>query len=181
MEELKKVVVSMKKAITEANTLKSNKRSGQLSILAERIFNDLEDRKNRPEYLGLIGPADKLLNYDMLDPQTMFGLLGDDFKSLYDALREGLNHKTTKLKAAQDHIEETLKKNHISYKQIREWTGPDAKTSRYQTSGGTIDLTISQVMSLYELNKRNQAKTHLYERTGGIIPAPRAGKLRIEE
>lgn len=181
MEELKKVVVSMKKAITEANTLKSNKRSGQLSILAERIFNDLEDRKNRPEYLGLIGPADKLLNYDMLDPQTMFGLLGDDFKSLYDALREGLNHKTTKLKAAQDHIEETLKKNHISYKQIREWTGPDAKTSRYQTSGGTIDLTISQVMSLYELNKRNQAKTHLYERTGGIIPAPRAGKLRIED
>lgn len=181
MEELKKVVVSMKKAITEANTLKSNKRSGQLSILAERIFNDLEDRKNRPEYLGLIGPADKLLNYDMLDPQTMFGLLGDDFKSLYDALREGLNHKTTKLKAAQDHIEETLKKNHISYKQIREWTGPDAKTSRYQTSGGTIDLTISQVMSLYELNKRNQAKTHLYERTGGIIPAPRAGRLRIED
>lgn len=181
MEELKKVVVSMKKAITEANTLKSNKRSGQLSILAERIFNDLEDRKNRPEYLGLIGPADKLLNYDMLDPQTMFGLLGDDFKSLYDALREGLNHKTTKLKAAQDYIEETLKKNHISYKQIREWTGPDAKTSRYQTSGGTIDLTISQVMSLYELNKRNQAKTHLYERTGGIIPAPRAGKLRIED
>lgn len=181
MEELKKVVVSMKKAITEANNLKSNKRSGQLSILAERIFNDLEDRKNRPEYLGLIGPADKLLNYDMLDPQTMFGLLGDDFKSLYDALREGLNHKTTKLKAAQDHIEETLKKNHISYKQIREWTGPDAKTSRYQTSGGTIDLTISQVMSLYELNKRNQAKTHLYERTGGIIPAPRAGKLRIED
>lgn len=181
MEELKKVVVSMKKAITEANTLKSNKRSGQLSILAERIFNDLEDRKNRPEYLGLIGPADKLLNYDMLDPQTMFGLLGDDFKSLYDALREGLNHKTTKLKAAQDYIEETLKKNHISYKQIREWTGPDAKTSRYQTSGGTINLTISQVMSLYELNKRNQAKTHLYERTGGIIPAPRAGKLRIED
>nr|WP_294022294.1 hypothetical protein [uncultured Lachnoclostridium sp.] len=157
MEELKKVVVSMKKAITEANTLKSNKRSGQLSILAERIFNDLEDRKNRPEYLGLIGPADKLLNYDMLDPQTMFGLLGDDFKSLYDALREGLNHKTTKLKAAQDYIEETLKKNHISYKQIREWTGPDAKTSRYQTSGGTIDLTISQVMNYSQVSRHGFA------------------------
>ena len=52
MEELKKVVLSMKKAITEANTLKSNKRSGQLSILAEGIFNDLQDRKNHSEYLG---------------------------------------------------------------------------------------------------------------------------------
>lgn len=181
MEELKKVVLSMKKAITEANTLKSNKHSGQLSLLAERIFKGMEDSRNRPEYQGLIGPADRLLNYNMLDPQTMFGLLGDDFKSLYDALREGLDKKTTKLKTAQDHIEEILKENSISYKQIREWTGPDAKTSRYQTSGGTIELTISQVMSLYELNKRNQARTHMYERTGGVIPAPRTGKLRIED
>lgn len=181
MEELKKVVLSMKKAITEANTLKSNKRSGQLSILADRIFKGMEDSRNRPEYQGLIGPADRLLNYNMLDPQTMFGLLGDDFKSLYDALREGLDKKTTKLKTAQDHIEGILKENSISYKQIREWTGPDAKTSRYQTSGGTIELTISQVMSLYELNKRNQARNHMYERTGGVIPAPRTGKLRIED
>lgn len=181
MEELKKVVLSMKKAITEANTLKSNKRSGQLSILADRIFKGMEDSRNRPEYQGLIGPADRLLNYNMLDPQTMFGLLGDDFKSLYDALREGLDKKTTKLKTAQDHIEGILKENSISYKQIREWTGPDAKTSRYQTSGGTIELTISQVMSLYELNKRNQARNHMYERTGGVIPDPRTGKLRIED
>lgn len=181
MEELKKVVLSMKKAITEANTLKSNKRSGQLSILADRIFKGMEDSRNRPEYQGLIGPADRLLNYNMLDPQTMFGLLGDDFESLYDALREGLDKKTTKLKTAQDHIKGILKENSISYKQIREWTGPDAKTSRYQTSGGTIELTISQVMSLYELNKRNQARNHMYERTGGVIPAPRTGKLRIED
>lgn len=181
MEELKKVVLSMKKAITEANTLKSNKRSGQLSILAEGIFNDLQDRKNHSEYLGVIGPADKMLNYDMLDAQTMFGKLGDNFKSLYNSLREGLDKKTIKLKNAQDHVEKLLRDNGISYKTLREWTGPEAKSGKYKTSGGTIELTISQVMSLYELNKRNQARTHMYERTGGIIPAPRAGKMRIED
>ena len=79
----------MKKAITEANTLKSNKRSGQLSILAEGIFNDLQDRKNHSEYLGVIGPADKMLNYNMLDAQTMFGKLGDNFKSLYNSFGKG--------------------------------------------------------------------------------------------
>ncbi|XBX09906.1 hypothetical protein QMP26_18760 [Enterocloster clostridioformis] len=181
MEELKKVVLSMKKAITEANTLKSNKRSGQLSILAEGIFNDLQDRKNHSEYLGVIGPADKMLNYDMLDAQTMFGKLGDNFKSLYNSLREGLDKKTIKLKNAQDHVEKLLRDNGISYKTLREWTGPEAKSGKYKTSGGTIELTISQVMSLYELNKRNQARTHMYERTGGIISAPRAGKMRIED
>lgn len=181
MEELKKVVLSMKKAITEANTLKSNKRSGQLSILAEGVFDDLQDRKNHSEYLGVIGPADKMLNYDMLDAQTMFGKLGDNFKSLYNSLREGLDKKTIKLKNAQDHVEKLLKDNGISYKTLREWTGPEAKPGKYKTSGGTIELTISQVMSLYELNKRNQARTHMYERTGGIISAPRAGKMRIED
>lgn len=181
MEELKKVVLSMKKAITEANTLKSNKRSGQLSILAEGIFNDLQDRKNHSEYLGVIGPADKMLNYDMLDAQTMFGKLGDNFKSLYNSLREGLDKKTIKLKNAQDHVEKLLRDNGISYKTLREWTGPEAKSGKYKTSGGTIELTISQVMSLYELNKRNQARTHMYERTGGIISAPSAGKMRIED
>lgn len=181
MEELKKVVLSMKKAITEANTLKSNKRSGQLSILAEGIFNDLQDRKNHSEYLGVIGPADKMLNYNMLDAQTMFVKLGDNFKSLYNSLREGLDKKTIKLKNAQDHVEKLLKDNGISYKMLREWTGPEAKLGKYKTSGGSIELTISQVMSLYELNKRNQARTHMYERTGGIISAPRAGKMRIED
>lgn len=181
MEELKKVVLSMKKAITEANTLKSNKRSGQLSILAEGIFNDLQDRKNHSEYLGVIGPADKMLNYDMLDAQTMFEKLGDNFKSLYNSLREGLDKKTIKLKNAQDHVEKLLRDNGISYKMLREWTGPEAKPTKYKTSGGSVDLTISQVMSLYELNKRNQARNHMYERAGGIIPAPRAGKMRIED
>lgn len=181
MEELKKVVLSMKKAITEANTLKSNKRSGQLSILANGVFNDLQNRKNHSEYLGVIGPADKMLNYDMLDAQTMFGKLGDNFKSLYNSLREGLDKKTIKLKNAQDHVEKLLKDHGISYKTLREWTGSEAKPSKYKTSGGTIELTISQVMSLYELNKRNQARTHMYERTGGIIPAPRVGKFRIED
>ena len=38
--------------------------------------------------------GDKLLNYEMLDPQTMFGKMGDNMKSTYDALRNGLDKKT---------------------------------------------------------------------------------------
>lgn len=73
MGELKKTVMAMKKAITEVNDLKSNKKSGELSILADGVFRDLEQRRNKVEYVGPAGMGDKLLNYDMLDPQTMFG------------------------------------------------------------------------------------------------------------
>lgn len=180
LEELKKVVVSMKKAITEANSLKSNRKSGQLSILAEGVFRDLGDRRNRQEYAMLVGGADKLLNYDMLDPQTMFGQMGDNVKSTYDSLRDGLNRKTVKLKIAQNYIEDILKENNVSFKDLREWTGKDAKPKRFKTSSGTIELTVSEVMSLYELNKRNQARGHMYDRNGGIKHAPRVSKLHFE-
>lgn len=182
MEELKKTVLSMKKAITEANSLLSNKKSGELSILAEGVFKDLKNRKNRTEYAGMfIGKADKMLNYDMLDPQTMFGQMGKNVKSTYDALREGINKKTLKLMIAQKHVQELLKENNISYKDLREWSGAEAKPIKFQTSGGEVELTVSQVMSLYELNKRPQARPHMYDRTGGIKPAPRMGKLRTED
>ena len=126
----------------------------------------------------LVGGADKLLNYDMLDPQTMFGQMGDNVKSTYDSLRDGLNRKTVKLKIAQNYIEDLLKENNISFKDLREWTGKDAKPKRFKTSSGTIELTVSEVMSLYELNKRNQARGHMYDRNGGIKHAPRVSKLK---
>ena len=158
MGELKKTVMAMKKAITEVNDLKSNKKSGELSILADGVFRDLEQRRNKVEYVGPAGMGDKLLNYDMLDPQTMFGKMGDNMKSTYDALRSGLDKKTEKLKSAQEYVDDIVDKYGIKPKELREWTGSNAKTQHFKTSRGEIDLTVAQVMSLYELNKRSQAR-----------------------
>lgn len=180
MGELKKTVMAMKKAITEVNDLKSNKKSGELSILADGVFRDLEQRRNKVEYVGPAGMGDKLLNYDMLDPQTMFGKMGDNMKSTYDALRNGLDKKTEKLRSAQEYVDDIVDKYGIKPKELREWTGSNAKTQHFKTSRGEIDLTVAQVMSLYELNKRSQARGHMYDRNGGIKQAPVVGKAKVE-
>ena len=180
MGELKKTVMAMKKAITEVNDLKSNKKSGELSILADGVFRDLEQRRNKVEYVGPAGMGDKLLNYDMLDPQTMFGKMGDNMKSTYDALRSGLDKKTEKLRSAQEYVDDIVDKYGIKPKELREWTGSNAKTQHFKTSRGEIDLTVAQVMSLYELNKRSQARGHMYDRKGGIKQAPVLGKAKLE-
>ena len=180
MGELKKTVMAMKKAITEVNDLKSNKKSGELSILADGVFRDLEQRRNKVEYVGPVGMGDKLLNYDMLDPQTMFGKMGDNMKSTYDALRNGLDKKTEKLRSAQEYVDDIVDKYGIKPKELREWTGSNAKTQHFKTSRGEIDLTVAQVMSLYELNKRSQARGHMYDRNGGIKQAPVVGKAKLE-
>ena len=180
MGELKKTVMAMKKAITEVNDLKSNKKSGELSILADGVFRDLEQRRNKVEYVGPAGMGDKLLNYDMLDPQTMFGKMGDNMKSTYDELRNGLDIKTEKLRSAQEYVDDIVDKYGIKPKELREWTGSNAKTQHFKTSRGEIDLTVAQVMSLYELNKRSQARGHMYDRNGGIKQAPVVGKAKLE-
>lgn len=180
LEEIKKVVISMKKAITEVNSVKSNKKYGNLSMLADDMFSDLEIRRNKTEYTGLIGKPDKLLNYDMLDPQTMFEQLGAAAKTTYNALRDGLDKKTLKLKEAQDYIKKVMSENNITAKDIKKWSGREARTERFKVLGGEIELTIADIMSLYELNKRPAARGHIYDRNGGIKPEARNTGMRLE-
>lgn len=176
MEELKNAIRAMKKAVTEVNDLKSNKKSGELSKLADGIFKDLEQRKNRAEYTGLLGVGDKTANYHMLDPQTMFAQMGDNMKSTYDSLRDGLDKKTEKLRTAQEYVDNIVDKYGITPKDLRKWSGSNAEKQHFDLSGGGIDLTVAQMMSLYELNKRGQARNHLYDRSGGIKQAPTISK-----
>lgn len=180
LEELQKVVISMKKAVSEANSLKSNKKSGEVSILADSVFQDLITMKPKTEYTGVAGRVNQLLNYDMLDPQSMFGSMGDSMKSTYDSLRFGLDQKTRLLKSAQDYMENLMKECGITSANIRKWSGRSAEAQTFHVAGGTIELTIPQIMSIYELNKRNQARSHMYDLSGGIKHAPKTIATQIK-
>lgn len=174
MEELQKTVQSMKKALTEINVMKSNERYREVSLLAEDVFRQTESIKKETEYAGTIGAVDKFMNYDLIDPLTMFEKVGPAFKTVYDSIREGLNKKTIKLKQSEDYIRDVMEQNNITEKDIREWSGVKAKTTEFTVKGGKLNLTISQIMSLYELDKRNQARGHMYDRQGGIKPSDRS-------
>lgn len=170
MEELKKTVIAMKKALTEINEMKSNSRYRQASLLAEEVFRDMENLKTMPEYTGPVGLGSKLVSYDMIDPQTMFGKVGPAFKTTYDALRKGLDKKTIRLKEAEEYFNHALEESGISREDIRKWTGVSAPTHTFEVSGKEIEMSIPQIMSLYELDKRGQARKHMYDRNGGIKP-----------
>lgn len=179
LEELQKTIKSIKKAITEANALKSNRRYKIASDLAEGVIEDLQTKKTKTEYVGPLRFADSMFNYDMLDPQTMFGEMGPHMKSTYDSLRYALDKKTLHLRAAQAYMDQLLENTGISKKDIRQWTGKHAKTIEFDVAGGKISLTIPQIMSIYELDKRPQARNHMYDRNGGIKSAPRTVASKI--
>ena len=103
------------------------------------------------------------LRLDMATPETYFSLLGEGGKKIYKALRQGFNTKVRDIRKAQGFMEETMKG--VKKKDLAAWTGRKANVHTFNVTDGQINLTTAQIMSLYELNKRQQATLHF---KGGI-------------
>ena len=175
LQELLKTVRSMKSTITEINTLKTNKKYGEVSLLAESVFHDTDYMKDRKEFRGPIGQVDSLLNIKMMDPVTVFHKIGPAMETMYDSLTTGWNKKTKLLKEASDYFSEALKECGLKPKDIRGWTGKNPERHSFSLSGGDITLSTGQIMALYELDKRGQARKHIYDQKGGI----KAGEIDL--
>lgn len=171
MSNLRRIVSAMKKTVMEVNELKANQRATDAEALSEAAVSDLRGLKNRNEYGDpIIGGADKLLNYDSLTPYTVFWMMGKNMLSLYQSFRKAADEKTTRLKEAEDFTKETVKDLGLTPKEVKEWTGKNAKARTFQVSGGQISLTPAMIMSLYVTNKREQGRKHIYG--DGIKNAP---------
>ena len=168
LKELEKTVKAMKHSIQDADKLRANKQYNSIAALAMQSLNDLAKRRSKVERIGLSGGFERLMKSDMLDAYTMFNRFGPAAESIYNGLREGLDKKIRNTKTAQDYMMNLMKQNGVTTKDIQHWGGEGAKTTTYMVGGGEINLTTAQVMSLYVLNKRNQARGHIYNRAGGI-------------
>ena len=167
LRTLRETVSAMKHSIEDANKMYTNKRYEKVSEAAESTLREWQGRKNK-KTIKALSAADKFLQVHMLDSFTAFDRLGKAATTVYQGLRDGFDTKMRDTRLAQEYMEKLKKKLEIGGKEIQEWTGNKAKRQTFQVSGGEISLTPAQVMSLYELNKRPQAREHLYNQLRGI-------------
>ena len=167
LRTLRETVSAMKYSIEDANKMYTNKRYEKASEAAESTLREWQGRKNK-KTIKALSAADKFLQVHMLDSFTAFDRLGKAATTVYQGLRDGFDTKMRDTRLAQEYMEKLKKKLEIGGKEIQEWTGNKAKRQTFQVSGGEISLTPAQVMSLYELNKRPQAREHLYNQLRGI-------------
>jgi hypothetical protein len=97
-----------------------------------------------------------MMKWGMLTPQMYFERLGNTSKKLWYDFRKSLDVKIENTKIAQDYM-----KNLLKGADIKTWTGDKAVSKKFKVSGGEIELTPSQIMSLYLLNNREQARGHI--------------------
>jgi Arc/MetJ-type ribon-helix-helix transcriptional regulator len=138
-----------KKSIEDFGEKYSNRRRGNLAEKANEIG------QNR-----IVKIFDDLLNSGMLDAYTYFDTLGRTGHILYDDVRAGLDRKIRNTRTAVDYLEESLERNGVSVKERNKWENDLVEVTT--RSGEPTKVSVAHLMSLYLLNKRGQARMHLY-------------------
>ena len=165
-------------SVSSANKLFAKGRYDGVAELAQAIKDSARTKRAKANYGGgglgaVTGFGDQLLNLDMLDSLTFLHLFGEGGDALYHELQAARDRKTIIIRQTRALARKVVGKADIRKLQETSHT--------FQVEGGELKLTTAQLMSLYELSKREQAQGHIYK--GGLRPAEQkkaanlAGKL----
>lgn len=164
-------VKAVEASVRTANKMLGQSRFQTISQVADGLRNDNILRQDRGDFRGVLGRVDKLVNMDMLTPQSYFHRLGKTGDSIFQMLRSAQDRQIEIMRDAETATRDIVGKTDIN-KLERE-------THTFQVDGGTVTLSTAQIMSLYELMKRQQAQEHIF--TGGIRPETIPGQRGIRE
>lgn len=156
----------------EASILNQDKAFGKarFASISQAAADLRTENRGKREHRSLRGKLGEV-GTDMMTPQAFFHRLGKTGDEIFRMLRNAQDEYITLLDGAQKKTEELLKDHKAKVKQ---W---EKETQTFQLhSGEKLTLTTAQMMSLYELMKRPQAREHIL--LGGIRPENRAQGLR---
>lgn len=169
MRQLSVVIRSVFHLVRNANKMVSIKNGQKISTIGNAYMDDVQNKKTKNPDSRLRVLSD-MMNVQMLDTESFFKEMGKTVHdTIYRGLREGFDRKILHVKEASEFMQKTVDK-----KKIREWGEMEPK--EYTLSGGKILLTDAQIMSLYCLMRRTQARGHIFG--GGIKGEPVVHKVR---
>lgn len=171
LAELETVMQQIKGGITRANELLANSRYGTVQAIADASVREMDKRKS---YKDKIKIGYKQLNVNMLDSFSFFHQLGPAAETVFKSIRSGFDERVEMIDNASEFMQSI-----VSQKDIQDW---ERSKHTFKVEGGELTLTVSQIMELYNLSKREQARDHLL--LGGIRPldtSRQETKARIKE
>lgn len=173
LERLQESVTAMKKLIQDANQMISNANYRSVENAATSFLSDVSKKKDAVEFVenSYVGKGKNMFQNDLLDSNSAFYRMGPVMRSIYQEIRDAEDVHTANLVTMERYFRDTCEELGIKKEELREWTGHNAKQMAFTVDGKIIKMTAAQVMTLYELDKRGQAKKHIYSKGGGIIPS----------
>lgn len=174
LEVLDKIVTTMKTTVSKMNKFLAIRHAEGVASLSKQSMTYMDSLGKIIVRDGVTGAASKLLNWGNSLPFYVFKRYGEGGQKVYEALQNGWDAFAFHIKEIIDYAENTY-----TSKEVKEWgatikdfdilvpaTEDEMLQLDYEPSYQKIQMSIPQIMSLYCLQKREQAKGHLLG--GGI-------------
>lgn len=197
---------ALNQMVNNANRFISMERAGTVSELSKQSISDFDNsilnrgkirqKVDEARKMPVVKVFDDLLTSGMLDAYTYFYGLGNTGMALYEDVRAGLDRKIRNTRTAVQYMEDSMERNNVSVKDRNKWENDliEVELRAVPIGGRTatkmkVKLSAAQIMSLYLLNKRGQARMHLYAdsatnnvQNGGFIIEPSGrNKLKMDD
>ena len=151
---------SISHSITEAGRLYANKRAANTETLAEQSIREFQAEKREAAKTNATAGLRRMFNMDSLNPAYFAKKMGHSTEAVMNELFEGYYQTIANVRVVDDFLDGIREKYKVSA-----FTGKNEKLHSVKLErGGSVTLTTSQIMTLYALSDRPQAKKHLYGR-----------------
>ena len=154
LQSLSEIVKAVKKLVQDFNRFHSNAVYQHVSDAGDATIRDLNEYKDAKSRTNAGEGINNFVFWNQIRPAYAFERFGNGGKAIYDGLRRGqaqLAFDTKEIVAFSE--------NAYTEKEVTEW---DKEVKTIQLEDGTVKLRVSQIMSFYELLKREQAKGHIF-------------------
>ena len=187
LENLDKIITIIKATVTKMNKFLAIRHAEGVANMSQQSINYM-DRLGKAKERGKIGSKiEKMLDWGNALPYYTFKRFGEGGQKVYEALQDGWDKFAFHIKDIIDYAESTY-----TEKEVKEWeamvrefeilepaTDEARADQNYEPKYQKIKMTVPQIMSLYCLQKREQAKGHLMG--GGMRIADfEVGKLNVK-
>lgn len=173
LAQLNQALRVLKTSISKMNKLITNAHFASVTEAARSSMLEMAEYKAHKPMNDISEQADKMLKWEMFTPVYAFKRYGNAGESIFKGIQKGWSDFAFA-------IDKVLKFTEGTYtdKEVEAW---EKETHSIKLSdGNTVTLTSAQLMSLYCLNKREQARGHIYG--GGIrIADIKKGKVKIQQ
>lgn len=168
LETVDEIVTEILHAVNTANKLFKDGRKADLDAVGTRALGELEQKKEWSRLRVVPQGVSDFINSSNITPPQMFDRIGGTLQEYYQEIRRGEGNYIRLVVKAQEYSKDIMKK--YNYK---EWgTGKKSEKQKAITLfGGTVHLTVGELMYIYTASQREQARAHMVgENAGGITP-----------
>lgn len=174
LKTLEKMVKTIKFAVNKVNKFHVVNHAKGIANLSQESMLHLDSLGKGKIYDGKKGLVKKLLDWGNALPYYVFKRYGSGGMKVYEALQNGWDNLAFNVKKIMDYAKETYTSEEVkawekeikTFKILIPATEAEMEQDDYEPQYQTIQMTVPQIMSIYCLYKREQARKHLFQ--GGI-------------